>query len=178
MAEKVATKLDELIALARSSTREAFAAKLPHLFLALGAPPKTEVPVFATQIVAATPNARPRAGHAGAASLDVVAVTKAPDSPYPDRISIGRARNCDVVIRDSSVSKLHAQFVMGAGSKLELCDSSSQNGTAVNGQALSPGVPVQVAPGDSIRLGSLTCHLIDATGLYDLLHRTAPHGRL
>jgi len=178
MTEKVAAKLDELSALARTSTREAFAAQLPHLFLVLGAPPKTETPVFDTQIVAATPPARPRAGHGGAAALEVVAVTKAPDNPYPDRISIGRARNCDVVIRNGSVSKLHAQFVMAAGSKLELCDSNSQNGTGVNGRALSPGQPVEVAPGDEIRFGSLTCHLLDAAGLHDLLLRTAPLGRL
>lgn len=177
MTEKVVPTLAELSALAHSSSRSGFAAQVPHLFLVLGAPAKTDVPVFATQIVAATPHTRPaRAALGGPADLEIFAVTKAPDNPYPDRISIGRARNCDVVIRNGSVSKLHAQFVVVADAKLELCDSSSQNGTGVNGQPLSPGIPVPVTPGDTIRFGSLTCLLLDASKLYDLLNRASGRG--
>src|SRR5262245_27832586 len=46
-------------------------------------------------------------------SWEILPVAKAAGNPYPDRISIGRARNCDVVMRDPTVSKLHAHFRVG-----------------------------------------------------------------
>ena len=40
----------------------------------------------------------------------VMPLTKAEGGAFAERISVGRALNCDVVIRDESVSKLHAYF--------------------------------------------------------------------
>ena len=42
--------------------------------------------------------------------MQVVAVKKNPDNPFPDRLTIGRATNCDVVIRLAFVSKVHAHL--------------------------------------------------------------------
>ena len=95
-------------------------------------------------------------------------IIKAPGNPYPDRISVGRARNCDVVMRDPSVSKLHAHFRVGP-MKLELVDIDSQNGTRVNGRALAPHQPQVVEAGDTILFGNVTTRMVDAHMLYDLL---------
>ena len=93
---------------------------------------------FATQVV--DPVSLKRSAARRAPNVEVLAVVKAPGNPYPDRVSVGRARNCDVVMRDPSVSKLHAHFRVG-GPKLELVDIDSQNGTRVNGRALAPHQP-------------------------------------
>ena len=87
---------------------------------------------FSTQVV--DPVSLKRSTVRRPQNIEVLPVVKAPGNPYPDRVSVGRARNCDVVMRDPSVSKLHAHFRIG-GPKLELVDIDSQNGTRVNGRA-------------------------------------------
>ena len=99
----------------------------------------------------------------------VSAVRKRKGNPFPERISVGRARNCDVVLRYSYVSKLHAHFLlshpelpMDAQGQLRLVDQKSHNGSNVNGQELEPGQPVPVENGDEIVLGSLRLRLMNA----------------
>src|SRR4051794_37256529 len=59
-----------------------------------------------------------------------VPITKG-DSPYED-YGVGRARNCDVVLRAPSVSKLHARLRF-QGSTLLITDVGSTHGTRVGG---------------------------------------------
>ena len=95
-------------------------------------------------------------------------MVKAPGNPYPDRVSVGRARNCDsscATRRCRSCTRTSAS----AAPKLELVDIDSQNGTRVNGRALAPHQPAQVANGDTILFGSVAAKLVDAAALYDLL---------
>ena len=158
---------DTLAELAQSSTRDEFAAKLPHQFLVLEqALYEQEQVGFSTQVV--DPVSLKRSTVKRLTNIEVLPVVKAPGNPYPDRVSVGRARNCDIVMRDPSVSKLHAHFRLG-GPKLELVDIDSQNGTRVNGRALAPHQPAQVANGDTVLFGSVACKLVDAAALYDLL---------
>jgi hypothetical protein len=157
---------DTLAELAQSSTRDEFVGKQPHQFLVLEqALPEQDVG-FATQVV--DPVSLKRSTVRRPQNLEVLPVVKAPGNPYPDRVSVGRARNCDIVMRDPSVSKLHAHFRVGAG-KLELVDIDSQNGTRINGRALAPHQPAQVSNGDTVLFGSVACKLVDAAALYDLL---------
>jgi hypothetical protein len=155
-----------LVALARAHPREAFVAKLPHPFLVLDEELRTqELPVgFATRL------AEPRApvDPSSPRTIEVLEIVKSPRNPYPERVSVGRARNCDVVIRHSSVSKLHAHFHIG-GVRLELVDVASQNGTRVNGRPLTPHAPLPVTTGDLVVFGSIFAKLVDAAMLYDLL---------
>ena len=158
---------DTLAELAQSTTRDEFVAKQPHLFLVLEQELFEQEQVgFSTQVV--DPVSLKRAVSRRAQNLEVLPVVKAPGNPYPDRVSVGRARNCDLVMRDPSISKLHAHFRLGAP-KLELVDIDSQNGTRVNGRPLAPPQPVPVAPGDTILFGSVAAKLVDAAALYDLL---------
>jgi hypothetical protein len=108
---------------------------------------------------------------ATAVNVEAIEVVKAPGNPYPDRISIGRARNCDIVLRDPSVSKLHAHARPKAGQTLSLVDVGSHNGTRVNGQRLEPNEPRDVGPGDLIVFGGLAGRLSDAAALYEFLSR-------
>jgi len=100
---------------------------------------------------------------------EVLALTKAPGNPYSERISLGRARNCDLVLRDASVSKLHAHFLRLPNGGFELADLDSQNGTLVDGRPLKAHVAVAVSVGSALRFGAVVAHLVDAPRLYDLL---------
>lgn len=157
---------DALAELAESSTRDEFVEKQPHQFLVLEQALDSVEVQFSTQVV--DPVSLKRSVSKRTANIEVLPVEKAPGNPYPDRVSVGRARNCDIVMRDPSVSKLHAHFRVG-GPKLEIVDIDSQNGTRVNGRPLAPHQPAPVSPGDTILFGSVACKLVDAGALYDLL---------
>ncbi len=159
---------DALANLAGATTRDEFAAQLPHSFLVLEqALFEQEQVGFSTQVVDPVSLRRGTSARK-APHLEVLPVVKAPGNPYPDRVSVGRARNCDLVMRDPSISKLHAHFRVG-GPTLELVDIDSQNGTRVNGRQLAPHQPATVASGDTILFGSVAAKLVDAAMLYDLL---------
>jgi hypothetical protein len=98
----------------------------------------------------------------------VAAVKKKEGNPFPDRVSVGRARNCDIVLRLPYISKLHAHFMI-SGKVLAVCDQRSANGTAVNGHEVEPGKNVPVGPGDLVSFGSLELEVADGTLLYDIL---------
>ena len=158
---------DTLAELAQSSTRDEFVARRPHLFLVLEQELYDQDQVgFATQVV--DPVSLKRSTVKRPQNIEVLPVVKAAGNPYPDRVSVGRARNCDIVMRDPSISKLHAHFRVG-GPKVELVDIDSQNGTRINGRALAPHQPAQVSNGDTVLFGSVACKLVDAAALYDLL---------
>jgi hypothetical protein len=157
---------DTLADLAHATTRDEFAAKLPHFFLVLETALADQDVGFSTQVV--DPVALRRQNKRAPVNFEVLEVVKAAGNPYPDRVSVGRARNCDVVMRDPSVSKLHAHFRVGGG-KLELVDIDSQNGTRVNGRPLPPHQPQLMSNEDTILFGSVSAKLVDAATLYDLL---------
>lgn len=159
--------IDELAALARELSRAQFEARFPHLFLLLHEDGGAGPVQFETA-VQETPK-RVQATLAGA--LRVFAVTKAPGNPYRERVSIGRARNCDVVLRFPSVSKLHAHVQRGEGGAWVLTDEGSQNGTAIGRATLASGKATPVRSGDAIRLGSVEARVSDAGDLHDTLHR-------
>ncbi len=153
-----------LVQLAHAHSRAQFAARLPHCFLILDeglcAPPDL---AFATLV-----RPSPARASSPSAQLQLLEIAKTPGNPYPDRVSVGRARNCDLVIRDASVSKLHAYFGI-AGTELELIDLDSHNGTQVNGRRLISRQRMLVGSGDVIAFGSVSARLLDAVSLYDLL---------
>src|SRR5262245_48740931 len=70
----------------------------------------TEKMGFATDVVDPDDVPRQTRTSGGQPLALVYVVAKAPGNPYLDRISVGRARNCDIVVRDGSVSKLHAHM--------------------------------------------------------------------
>ncbi|MGN6372911.1 MAG: FhaA domain-containing protein [Solirubrobacteraceae bacterium] len=69
----------------------------------------------------------------------------------PHGAVLGRSRECDVVLDDSSVSRRHAQL-RPQGEDWTLEDMGSTNGVRVNGSPVR--APRVLAPGDRIELGS------------------------
>jgi FHA domain-containing protein len=105
----------------------------------------------------------------------LVPVKKNPDNPFPDRLTIGRATNCDVVIRFAFVSKVHAHLFV-QGDKLTLRDNKASNGTFHNRKKLEPGSSRSIKLGDTLGFGALELELVDAGRLYQLLRAVPTHG--
>ncbi len=69
----------------------------------------------------------------------------------PEGATIGRSRDCDVVLNDANVSRRHAE-VRPRGDGWMLVDLGSTNGVSVNGVRVEH--PVLLAPGDRIEAGT------------------------
>jgi hypothetical protein len=65
---------------------------------------------------------------------------------------VGRSSGCDIVIRDPTVSRVHAR-IDRTPSGWRIVDLDSTNGTRVNGCAISDS---PLAPGDDLRIGAVT----------------------
>jgi hypothetical protein len=103
----------------------------------------------------------------------VVSVKKNPENPFPDRLTIGRATNCDVVIRFAFISKVHAHLFV-QGDKLTLRDNKAANGTFHNRKKLDAGGSRSIKLGDTLGFGALELELVDAARLYQLLRAPTP----
>lgn len=66
-------------------------------------------------------------------------------------LTIGRNNDCDVVINDSKVSRVHAQLVQDDNSNISIVDLGSANGTYVNGNKITS--ETRLKPGDEVRIG-------------------------
>ncbi len=66
-------------------------------------------------------------------------------------VSLGRSRQCDVVLADPNVSRQHAE-IRPRGSAWVLTDLGSTNGSLLNGRRID--APMVVKPGDEIELGT------------------------
>jgi DNA-binding winged helix-turn-helix (wHTH) protein len=75
----------------------------------------------------------------------------------PGANSVGRGPDCDVLIPDASVSRVHARIVVDAsGATIE--DLASKNGTSVRG--IKVEAPTPVASGDAIEFGAVKAQLL------------------
>jgi hypothetical protein len=70
----------------------------------------------------------------------------------PEGATIGRSRDCDVVVDDANVSRKHAEIRPGPHG-WTIADLGSTNGTRVNGRAVKGGAH-PLAPGDHVDLGT------------------------
>lgn len=161
--------------LARTLGRTEFESRFTGIFflvkrpsIASAAPTEDEVPIsYRTTHVRVTHDMIDAHDVFGA-ELRVWTIEKRPDNPYPDRVGVGRAPNCDVVLRAPYLSKLHAHF-SSVGDRWLLSDNRSANGTSLNGKKLAPGESMQVQSGDRINFGGIELEILDAEGVYELL---------
>ena len=152
--------------LVRALPRETFAKSVQGSFLAVVDWGEDEPPSsFETVDVSSLP----KSGLEATPGVEIHEIAKSKSSPYRDRISVGRAPNCDVVLRYASVSKLHGYFHEGPGGQLEFVDVGSQLGTRLNGKSLEPNKGAAVAVGDVLLIGRVTTRVADARAVWDLL---------
>jgi len=165
--------LDYYAESARRLSSVDFSRKLPHLFLlkrpragTMASGPIT----FRTQALSTTQDGLINDAGPFADGYWVWPLKKRPENPFPERVSMGRAPNCDVVFRLSYVSKLHAHVMLGAGGP-RIVDQGSANGTRVNGMPLKPQVERPLVSGSKLELGAIELTVLDAAGFYDMLRR-------
>lgn len=157
----------ELVELARTVSREAFLAKVPSRFLVMGIGIDGQRPMrFTTQVLQVSERSTTDE------QLNVLPLVKSANNPYADRLSIGRARNCDLMIRDSGVSKLHA-LIWIDNDTFTLMDVGSQNGTFLNGRKLTPNEASPLARNDELSFGSVPATFMDAAGVHSILKTAA-----
>ncbi|MDH5673214.1 MAG: FHA domain-containing protein [Myxococcales bacterium] len=102
----------------------------------------------------------------------VVKVEKRANSTsFMRKITLGRTRNHDIVLRDPSVSKFHASFEVLENDEVLLHDHGSRNLTRVNGISISR--PTRVYPGDDISFGKVRATLCTDRGLWHSLRNVA-----
>jgi DNA-binding NtrC family response regulator len=82
--------------------------------------------------------------------------------PAPGEAIIGRGAGADVPLRDTRASRRHARLRLDAGGALTVEDLGSANGTRVRDQALEPGSPQAILPGEAIGVGALVL-MVQAT---------------
>jgi hypothetical protein len=72
---------------------------------------------------------------------------------YKGRIKIGRSKQCQIIVNDSTISEEHV-LLLYKDKKFILQDELSANGTFVNGKQIEERVLLE--DGDEIKLGSVT----------------------
>jgi hypothetical protein len=92
------------------------------------------------------------------------------DDVYAERISVGRALNKDIVLRDASVSKFHAWFSLHEGREFTVADAGSRNLTRVNGEPIPSKRSWPIAPGDSVQFGKIETLLCSPESLWKAIH--------
>jgi hypothetical protein len=103
--------------------------------------------------------------------LELYPLVKKPGASFPDRITIGRTPNNDVVVADHSVSRLHA-YARPAGDPGDgwlIADAGSKNGSWLDDAPLEPRREVALPPGGAIKLGDVMLTFYRASDLFDLL---------
>ncbi len=96
------------------------------------------------------------------------------ESPTPgltERFNVGRARNNDIVLRHSSVSKLHAFFQRDSKGTLFVTDVGSTNLTRVNGAPIAASTAVPLETGTELRFGQVSGLLCDTRVLHALIEQ-------
>ena len=76
--------------------------------------------------------------------------------PLPDTgaIQIGRSPQCEIQIDEVSVSRVHASLEIGP--PLAITDLGSANGTRVRDRPIVANKPIEIAPGETVQIGSAT----------------------
>ncbi len=72
--------------------------------------------------------------------------------------TLGRSSNCDISVKESTLSKRHAKLIFD-NEKLSVADLESSNGTYVNGIKIN--TQTLLSPGDELRFGKLDFKLVD-----------------
>jgi hypothetical protein len=174
-------RLDDFVQAVQKKTRDEFVKGTPPAFLLLALEPEestnTDWAFKTTTVASRKINVARILDKSGltlskeADRLRVFPLTKSVDNPWQERVSVGRARNNDIVLPHKSVSKLHAHFVTTQEGRVAIVDAGSRNGTRLNDEKLASGKRAFPKNGDNVTFGAVAMTFIDADALYDLVKK-------
>lgn len=75
------------------------------------------------------------------------------------RVGVGRTKENQLSIEDTSVSKIHAALVLNTENQLMVADTGSTNGTFVNGERIAYGRAFPVGENDKLKFGTIEVYL-------------------
>lgn len=100
--------------------------------------------------------------------LEIYPLSKKAGASFPDRITIGRTSNNDIVIPDTSVSRLHA-YVKRDGERWLVADAGSKNGSWLAGKALAARKERPLPSRAVLRIGDVDLTFYLAADLFEAL---------
>ncbi len=100
--------------------------------------------------------------------LEVYPLTKKTGASFADRITIGRTPNNDIVVNDSSVSRLHA-YIRRDGNNWIVADAGSKNGSWLRGSKLEARRENALPSRAVLRLGEVELTFYVAADLFAAL---------
>lgn len=103
-------------------------------------------------------------------SGEAVAVAKSNRNAFKSVITVGRARNNDIVLRAPKISKLHAKFLPDEEG-YQLTDAGSANGTTVNGIQLKKDQTFRLNRGDEVAFWRYTFEYHDLDSFMEHLRK-------
>jgi pSer/pThr/pTyr-binding forkhead associated (FHA) protein len=71
------------------------------------------------------------------------------------RLSVGRTKENDLTIEDTSISKIHAALVLNEENQLLVADTGSTNGTFINDERIGYGKAYPILPGANVKFGTI-----------------------
>lgn len=104
--------------------------------------------------------------------MQAAAVYKSDRNLFESKITVGRAKNNDIIIRERKMSKLHSQFILAEDGGYQLVDMGSSNGTVVNGIKLKEGKAHGLKSGDKIAFWRYIFEFVEPEALIKLLLKT------
>ncbi len=125
---------------------EAFRHRHPHPFMVLRYSPPDETEEVDLQTVETQLSDFDHDGKQKPI-IKAVPLIKSDRNAFKTKVTLGRAKNNDVVLRAAKISKIHAAFVVGKD-EWQLMDMGSVNGTVVNGERLEKNQSVKLQSGD------------------------------
>ncbi len=98
-------------------------------------------------------------------NLELFPLAKKAGASFPDRITIGRTTNNDIVIPDGSVSRLHA-YLRRDGQHWVVADAGSKNGSWLSSVQLAPRKEKPISSRAELRLGDVDLTFYSAADLF------------
>ena len=100
--------------------------------------------------------------------MEIYPLVKKPGASFPDRITIGRTSNNDIVVADASISRLHA-YVRRDGKQWVVADGGSKNGSWLKGATLEARRERPLESRCVLRIGDVDLTFYLAADLYSVL---------
>jgi hypothetical protein len=99
-----------------------------------------------------------------------VLIRKSDRNAFKSKVTVGRAKNNDIVLRAAKVSKLHAAFLQD-NRGYQIMDMGSANGTVVTGVRLKKNQVVRLKTGDMISFWRYVFEFFKPEGFISMLRK-------